>query len=78
MGTGGLQNPDAPHLVVGDTLPNGPIADSGAGDVGSGDSGAVSGGEGGGMGESLKLKEDWKRFEKDALKYKLLNVCCIN
>ena len=62
MGTGGLQNPDAPHLVVGDTLPNGPIADSGAGDVGSGDSGAVSGGEGGGMGESLKLKEDWKRF----------------
>ena len=23
-------------------------------------------------------KEDWKRFEKDALKYKLLNVCCIN
>ena len=58
MGTGGLQNPDAPHLVVGDTLPNGPIADSGAGDAGSGDSGAASGGEGGGMGESLKEKDE--------------------
>ena len=58
MGTGGLQNPDAPHLVVGDTLPNGPIADSGATDAGSGDSGAASGGEGGGMGESLKEKDE--------------------
>ena len=58
MGTGGLQNPDAPHLVVGDTLPNGPIADSGAGDVGSGESGAASGGEGGGMGESLEEKDE--------------------
>ena len=58
MGTGGLQNPDAPHLVVGDTLPNGPIADSGAGDAGSGESGAASGGEGGGMGESLKEKDE--------------------
>ena len=58
MGTGGLQNPDAPHLVVGDTLPNGPIADSGAGDAGSGDSGAASGGEGGGMGESLEEKDE--------------------
>ena len=58
MGTGGLQNPDAPHLVVGDTLPNGPIADSGAGDVGSGESGAASGGEGGGMGESLNENKD--------------------
>lgn len=58
MGTGGLQNPDTPHLVVGDTLPNGPIADSGAGDAGSSDSGAASGGEGGGMGESLKEKDE--------------------
>ena len=58
MGTGGLQNPDASHLVVGDTLPNGPIADSGAGDVGSSDSGAVSGGESGGMGESLEEKDE--------------------
>ena len=58
MGTGGLQNPDAPHLVVGDTLPNGPIADSGASDAGSGDSGAASGGEGGGMGESLDEKDE--------------------
>ena len=62
MGTGGLQNPDAPHLVVGDTLPNGPVADTGTSDVGNGESGAASGGEGGGIGESLKLKEDWKRF----------------
>ena len=58
MGTGGLQNPDAPHLVVGDTLPNGPIADSGASDSSSGDSGATSGGESGGMGESLKEKDE--------------------
>ena len=58
MGTGGLQNPDAPHLVVGDTLPNGPIADSGAGDAGSGESGAASGGEGGGMGEGLEEKDE--------------------
>ena len=58
MGTGGLQNPDAPHLVVGDTLPNGPIADAGASDASSGDSGATSGGEGGGMGESLKEKDE--------------------
>lgn len=58
MGTGGLQNPDAPHLVVGDTLPNGPIADSGAGDAGSSDSGVASGGEGGGMGESLEEKDE--------------------
>ena len=53
MGTGGLQNPDAPHLVVGDTLPNGPVADTGSSDAGSGD----SGGEGGGMGESLDEKD---------------------
>ncbi len=58
MGTGGLQNPDAPHLVVGDTLPNGPIADSGTSDAGSGESGAASGGEGGGMGESLEEKDE--------------------
>ena len=58
MGTGGLQNPDAPHLVVGDTLPNGPVADTGASDAGSGESGAASGGEGGGMGESLKEKDE--------------------
>lgn len=58
MGTGGLQNPDAPHLVVGDTLPNGPIADSVASDAGSGDSGTASGGEGGGMGESLEEKDE--------------------
>ena len=55
MGTGGLQNPDAPHLVVGDTLPNGSAAsegtDNSAGE-GSGDAGA-SGGEGGAVGESL-------------------------
>lgn len=54
MGTGGLQNPDASHLVVGDTLPNGPIADSVASDAGSGE----SSGEGGGMGESLKEKDE--------------------
>lgn len=54
MGTGGLQNPDAPHLVVGDTLPNGPIADSGTSNAGSGE----SGGEGGGMGESLEEKDE--------------------
>lgn len=58
MGTGGLQNPDAPHLVVGDTLPNGPIADSVASDAGSGESGTASSGEGGGMGESLKEKDE--------------------
>ena len=58
MGTGGLQNPDAPHLVVGDTLPNGPIADSGSSDAGSGESGTASGGEGGGRGESLEEKEE--------------------
>ena len=58
MGTGGLQNPDAPHLVVGDTLPNGPIADSGVSDAGSGESGTASGGEGGGMGESLEEKDE--------------------
>ena len=57
MGTGGLQNPDAPHLVVGDTLPNGPIADSGTSDVGSGEYGAASG-EDGGMGESLEEKDE--------------------
>ena len=59
MGTGGLQNPDAPHLVVGDTLPNGPIADSGSSDAGSGE----SGGEGGGMGESLKEKDEKSLIE---------------
>ena len=58
MGTGGLQNPDAPHLVVGDTLPNGPVADTGSSDAGSGESGAASGGEGGGMGESLEEKNE--------------------
>ena len=58
MGTGGLQNPDAPHLVVGDTLPNGPVADTGSSDAGSSDSGATSGGEGGGMGESLKERDE--------------------
>ena len=58
MGTGGLQNPDAPHLVVGDTLPNGPIADSEASDTGNGGSGEASGSEGGGMGESLKEKDE--------------------
>ena len=58
MGTGGLQNSDAPHLVVGDTLPNGPIADSGTSDAGSGESGTASGGEGGGMGESLEEKDE--------------------
>ena len=58
MGTGGLQNPDAPHLVVGDTLPNGPIADTESSDAGSGESGAASGGEGGGMGESLEEKDE--------------------
>ena len=54
MGTGGLQNPDAPHLVVGDTLPNGPIADAGSSDASSGE----SGGESGGMGESLEEKNE--------------------
>ena len=58
MGTGGLQNPDAPHLVVGDTLPNGPVADTSSSDAGSGESGAASGGEGGGMGESLEEKNE--------------------
>ena len=58
MGTGGLQNPDAPHLVVGDTLPNGPVADTGSSDAGSGESDAASGGEGGGIGESLKEKDE--------------------
>ena len=58
MGTGGLQNPDAPHLVVGDTLPNGPVADTGSSDAGSGESGTASGGEGGGMGESLDEKDE--------------------
>lgn len=58
MGTGGLQNPDAPHLVVGDTLPNGSVADTVASDSSSGDSGAASGGEGGGMSESLDEKDE--------------------
>ena len=58
MGTGGLQNQDAPHLVVGDTLPNGPVADAGSSDAGSGESGTASGGEGGGMGESLDEKDE--------------------
>lgn len=57
MGTGGLQNPDAPHLVVGDTLPNGPVADTSSSDAGSGESGAASG-EGGGIGESLDEKDE--------------------
>ena len=48
MGTGGLQNPDAPHLVVGDTLPNGPVADAG-----SSDGASASNSSGEGMGESL-------------------------
>lgn len=58
MGTGGLQNPDAPHLVVGDTLPNGPVADTGSSDASSGDPSAASGGEGGGIGESLDEKDE--------------------
>ena len=57
MGTGGLQNPDAPHLVVGDTLPNGPVADTGSSDASSGESSAASG-EGGGVGESLDEKDE--------------------
>ena len=57
MGTGGLQNPDAPHLVVGDTLPNGPVADTSSSDAGSGESGTALG-EGGGMGESLEEKDE--------------------
>lgn len=57
MGTGGLQNPDAPHLVVGDTLPNAPVADAGSSD-GASDA-SSSAGEGGAMGESLnEAKEE--------------------
>ena len=70
MGTGGLQNPDAPHLVVGDTLPNAPVADAGSSD-GASDAGS-SAGEGGAVGESLNedtTKElqiqDNENIEKD-------------
>ncbi|MBP5469616.1 MAG: hypothetical protein J6Z11_10275 [Candidatus Riflebacteria bacterium] len=52
MGTGGLQNPNSQHLVVGDTLPNAPVADAGSSD-GASDTGSSSAGEGGAMGESL-------------------------
>lgn len=52
MGTGGLQNPEAPHLIVGDVLPNGPVADTGSSDGASDASGSA--GEGGAVGESLK------------------------
>ena len=57
MGTDGLQNPDAPHLVVGDTLPNAPVASDGVGENAGGE--ASSGGEGGAVGESLiEAKEE--------------------
>lgn len=57
MGTGGLQNPDAPHLVVGDTLPNAPVASDSAGESAGGE--ASSSSEGGAIGESLnEAKEE--------------------
>ena len=59
MGTGGLQNPDAPHLVVGDTLPNAPVADAGS----SSSDGASGNSSGEGMGESLT--EAAKKHEAD-------------
>ncbi len=52
MGTDGLGNAeDHPHLVVGDTLPDGPVASKNSGEA-SGDAGS-SAGEGGAVGESL-------------------------
>lgn len=56
MGTGGLQNPHSQHLIVGDVLPNAPVADAGSSDRAS-DAGS-SAGEGGAMGESL-IKENY-------------------
>ena len=50
MGTGGLQNPNSQHLVVGDTLPNGPVAEAGEA---SSDGASASSSSGEGMGESL-------------------------
>ena len=52
MGTDGLGDPvDHSHLVVGDTLPNGPVADAGSSN-GASDAGS-SAGDSGAMGESL-------------------------
>lgn len=63
MGTDGLGNPaDHPHLVVGDTLPNGPVADTGSSD-GASDA-SSSAGEGGAMGESLN--EDLEDLKANA------------
>ena len=59
MGTGGLQNPDSQHLIVGDTLPNAPVADAGSSSSdGASDAGNSSAGEGGAVGESLITEND--------------------
>lgn len=75
MGTDGLGNAeDHPHLVVGDTLPNGPIADTGSSEGASDTSGSTS--DGGAMGESLDKdinlnsakKEIWVQQDDGQLK----------
>lgn len=53
MGTGGLQNPDSQHLIVGDVLPNAPVADAGSSSSDGASDAGSSGGEGGAVGESL-------------------------
>jgi len=57
MGTDGLGNPaDHPHLVVGDTLPNGPVASTT--DTSTSDGGEAGGdGGNGGVSEELSLDE---------------------
>lgn len=53
MGTGGLQNNDGgKSLIIGDTLPDAPAANSSS-DAGSSDGASASAGEGGAIGESL-------------------------
>jgi len=57
MGTDGLGDADQQHhQVVGDTLPDGPIAASS--DAGTSSGEGASAGEGGGVAESLELDED--------------------
>ena len=54
MGTDGLQNPNSQPLIVGDVLPDAPVADTGSSEGAStAGSSAGEGGEGGAVGESL-------------------------
>jgi hypothetical protein len=65
MGTGSLQNNDGNKaLIIGDTLPNAPVANSSS-DAGLSDGANASAGEGGAMGESLReeLKLDKGHYD---------------